>query len=117
MQHEIVAESEYIRASYWGNDGTGSRLTKTNELISVSRTLQTYKFLIDTLNLESIMEPLDFFIFARHFLETQLANKVKVAIVCSESNQRSIYSKVNLNGMGILSNVFHTEESAINWLI
>jgi len=116
MRHEIVVEDKYISASYWGNGDAGSRIIHTNKLVSVSDTLHIYKFLIDTLDLDSQMEPLDFFIFATYIQENYLTDKVKIAIVCHESSQRSLYSKFNLNDMGILTKVFNSKDLAIKWL-
>ena len=117
MKYEIEAKDDYISASYWGGDDVGNRQDHAYELISASNKNDTYKFLIDTISLDSTKEPVDFFTLANYLLINGRLDKVKIAIVCSESNQRYIYSKFNLNGMGILSNVFHTKESATNWLV
>ena len=117
MRYKIVAENEYINASYWGNDDAGNRRMHTNELITVSDTHKIYKYLIDAKNLDSIMEPLDFLTLARYFQEKCLTDKVRIAIVCAESNRFFSCSKYNLESMGIESNVFHNKESATKWLV
>ena len=116
MHYDIAKRSDYIRVYYWGNGDIDRRLSHTLQLISMSRVYKLYNFLIDTRDLDSIMEPVDFTALANYLIAHDLKDQAKIAILCGESKLRSKVTRFDLQCMGINCDVFHDKESATKWL-
>ena len=116
MQYDIATRPDYIRVYYWGNGDIDKRLSHTIQLITMSRIYKLHSFLIDTRDLDSIMEPVDFTALADFLIANELKQQSKIAILCGESKLRSKITRFDLKCMGINCDVFHDKESATKWL-
>ena len=116
MPYDITTNQEYIRVYYWGNGDVANRLNHTHQLATISQFRKQTKFLIDTRDLDSMMEPIDFDSLAHYLLENNLAPQSKIALLCEDTNQRPMYAKFNLNCQGLACDVFHDNETAKHWL-
>jgi len=116
MHFDIAIRQNYIRVYYWGNGDIDRRLSHTVQLITISRIKKQYSFLIDTRDLDSIMEPLDFTALANYLIAHDLIEQSRIAILCHESNLRSKITKFDLNCTGIRCDVFYEKEPATKWL-
>lgn len=117
MQYEISATEKYIDASFSGNGDLNYRATHTNELIALSDITCLYKILVDASDLDSRMEPVDFFSLGKIYSKRNLTGKLKIAIVCKQSKQLYNVSKYKMEKLGVVSKVFESRTSAVHWLL
>ena len=116
MGYEIVNRPEYIRVYYWGHGNVYNRQHHTKQITVLSEVSQKFKFLFDMRDLSSQLDPVDFPKLSEYVLSNNLVNKAKIALVCHESDQRSLFTKFGFTSSGILCGVFHEREPAMKWL-
>ena len=116
MPYDIEIKDEFIRVYYWGDGGVTDPTVHTSQLIDICKKYKKYKLIIDTRDLDSILDPINFDSLGQSILDNGLSNYSKIAILCDPTNRRSFYAKFNLVSEGIKCNVFYANQTAENWL-